>query len=108
MASIRLHTDTVYDTASFHAECQRALGFPEFYGANWDAWIDCMSDLRHGNGMVGVRLGAHEMLDLELTDTGGLRERAPEVLEHLPQCAASVNRRYAARGDDPVIALVFL
>ncbi len=31
------------DWDSFHQEFARVFGFPEFYGNNMDAWIDCMS-----------------------------------------------------------------
>jgi hypothetical protein len=34
------------DAPSFHAEAKRAFGFPDFYGSNWDAFNDCLSELR--------------------------------------------------------------
>jgi RNAse (barnase) inhibitor barstar len=45
MARIRLDTAEIVDWSSFHDACHRAFGFPDFYGRNMDAWIDCMSDL---------------------------------------------------------------
>jgi RNAse (barnase) inhibitor barstar len=109
MAHVRLDTAKITDKASFHAECGRVLGFPDFYGQNWDAWNDCMSYLRDAKAqMVGVQLGPEEVLHLELPDARALGERAPDVVRALVECAAFVNRtRYVDRGEPPAIALIF-
>ena len=47
-AGYRLHTlDAVTwkTPADFHADARRELAFPEYYGANLAAWIDCLGDL---------------------------------------------------------------
>ena len=33
----------IVDWSSFHAVFAEGMGFPEFYGRNMDAWIDCMT-----------------------------------------------------------------
>jgi hypothetical protein len=108
MARVRLNTEAISDWASFHEECARALGFPDFYGRNMNAWIDCLSYLRDGprENLSGVRLGPGEVLELELPGAEALRARAPEVVEALYDCAAFVNRRYVDGGDPPAIALL--
>jgi Barstar (barnase inhibitor) len=104
MASVRLDSARITDWASFHAECRRALGFPEFYGANMNAWIDCMSSLDEDDGMVGVQLQPGDLLRLEVPAVEALAARAPEVVSALVECTGFVNReRYA----EPRIALVF-
>ncbi len=35
----------VHDKAGFLAACARDLGFPAHFGANWDAFSDCINDL---------------------------------------------------------------
>jgi hypothetical protein len=35
----------VRDKAGFLAACARDLGFPPHFGANWDAFSDCINDL---------------------------------------------------------------
>jgi RNAse (barnase) inhibitor barstar len=41
----RIRARNISDWKSFHAEFRRVFGFPEFYGHNMDAWIDCMTSL---------------------------------------------------------------
>ena len=36
---------TVRDQRGLHAAIARGLCFPDYYGANWNALIDCLSDL---------------------------------------------------------------
>jgi hypothetical protein len=84
---------------------KETLGFPEFYGANMDAWIDCMSSLRDpSSGMSRVTVEPDEMLSLELSATAEFKNRCPDQFSELIECTAIVNRRCA----DPVLSLVFL
>jgi RNAse (barnase) inhibitor barstar len=45
MASVRLETDQMTDWQSFHEVCKARMGFPDIYGMNMNAWIDCLSYL---------------------------------------------------------------
>jgi hypothetical protein len=104
---LTLGTERIHDEHSFHIECQRALGFPGFYGENMNAWIDCMSSLRSGDGMVSVQLGSGELLELEIPDVEALRQRAPDIVDELVNCTAIVNKRFEAWGQAPAITLLF-
>lgn len=108
MVRIRIDTAAIVDGPSFHAVWQSALGFPDFYGANLDAWIDCLSYLREEDaaGMARVHLAPDEMLIVELTDAESWRRRLPELSEALWDCTTFVNRRYTELGEPPAIALV--
>jgi hypothetical protein len=110
MARVRISTTAISDWPSFHAEFQSALGFPAFYGANMNAWIDCLSYLRDEGaaGMANVTLGLEETLWIELIDARRWRERVPEIVAALWDCAAFVNRRYVDAGELPAIALVLV
>lgn len=49
-----------------HLAMKELLGFPEFYGMNWDALYDCLSSMRlRGSGMSEITLTADEMLIIE-------------------------------------------
>lgn len=45
MKFVKIDTQNIKDRTSFHLEFKKAMGFPEFYGMNMNAWIDCMSDI---------------------------------------------------------------
>ena len=62
MAIVRLNTEQITDWASFHQVCKEAFGFPDFYGANMNAWIDCLTYLTEGDGMTRFVLSEDEML----------------------------------------------
>lgn len=108
MARVRINTTAISDWPSFHAEFQRALGFPGFYGENMNAWIDCLSYLREEEaaGMADVMLGREEILWVELPDAERWRLQVPEIVAALWDCTAFVNRRYVDAGESPAIALV--
>ncbi len=105
---IRLDTKQISDWDSFHEQFRERLGFPEFYGKNMDAWIDCMSCLDDADaGMSSVTLESGEQLVIELPDVEDFRSRCPEQLEALVDCTAAVNRRFLEGGDRPVLLLAF-
>jgi RNAse (barnase) inhibitor barstar len=108
MASVRLNTGQITDWESFHEVCKAEMGFPDFYGMNLDAWIDCLSYLDEDAGMTRFRLVENEMLQIEITDTEDFKSRLPEIFDALVECAAFVNQRYIENGKTPPISIVFL
>ena len=107
MVHVRLDTSGIIDWPSFHDASQRAFGFPGFYGRNMNAWIDCLSGLRDGDGMSRFHLAPDELLLVEISDVEQLRVRAPDILTDLVECSAAVNRRYLENSAPAVLALVF-
>jgi hypothetical protein len=106
MATAILPTGDITDWTSFHATCQRVLGFPAFYGANMNAWIDCLTYLDEGDGMSRFELGASEVLVIEVPEAIAFRDRLPEIFAALLECAAFVNQRYVDAGNLPRLALL--
>jgi RNAse (barnase) inhibitor barstar len=92
-----LDTEEIVDWKSFHDACNQTFGFPDFYGRNMDAWIDCMSYLDEGGGMTKFHLLPDEMLNIQLRDSGNFRVRNPEIFGVLVDCSAFVNQRYIER-----------
>jgi hypothetical protein len=107
MAMAQLDTESVTDWQSFHEICQEVFGFPDFYGMNMDAWIDCMSYLDEDAGMTRFNLTKGEMLHIEVTATESFNRRLPEIFDALVECSAFVNQRYVDAGKPPVLSLIF-
>lgn len=95
-ASVRLETRGIVDWETFHDVCAATFGFPDFYGRNLDAWIDCMTHL--DDGMSRFRLPPGQMLLIEVAEFEDFQTRAPEIAHALTGCAAFVNRRLGPHG----------
>lgn len=92
MKTVVINTKSITDIQTFHQEFKHVLGFPDFYGMNMDAWIDCMSDIR--GGMTSENLNTEEPLCIELLNTEDFGKRLPELLEDLIDCTAFVNQHF--------------
>lgn len=113
-------TDMVSTCDAFAA----ALGFPGYFGRNWDALVDCLDDLHvHETGGVGIVVvvhGADVLLDSEdlkilMTtlclaadrantdvDPDGCPRERPVVIEHFVFLVDEVEvEQFAARIEDP-------
>ncbi|WP_216328791.1 barstar family protein [Deinococcus aestuarii] len=106
MAYVSLDTTKIYNWASFHKICAEAFGFPDFYGQNMSAWVDCLTYLHEGDGMSRFILGEGEHLFVLLLDFEAFNQRVPDIAEALLSCTAFVNRRYLEQKEMPRLALV--
>lgn len=106
MVNITLDGDTITDWPSFHDTCKKAFGFPDFYGRNMDAWVDCLSDLRDEDGMTKFRLRPDETLTIEVLNSASLRRRLPAILDAMEDCIADLNEQYVEFGEAPALELV--
>ena len=107
MATARLNTPAISDWRSFHQECRQVFGFPDFYGMNMNAWIDCLTYLDEGDGMSRFHLAEGETLNIEVSDSGAFKSRLPEIYDALVECSSVVNDRRLEVGKRPVLLLVF-
>src|SRR5215213_532383 len=98
MATAHLNTETITDWRSFHEASREAFGFPDFYGMNMNAWIDCLSYLDEGDGMSCFHLSGGEVLNVEILAAETFNARLPEIFAALVECSAVVNRRYIESG----------
>lgn len=109
MATIRLNTTGITDALSFHQACKDLMGFPDDYGMNWSAWIDCLTFLNDSGGQrSNFHLGPGEHLIIEITDIENFQLRLPSLLSSLLACSADVNQRHQEAGLANRIALVFI
>jgi hypothetical protein len=79
MATVRLPSKAITDWATFHQVCQQVFGFPDYYGMNMNAWIDCLTYLDESDGMSRFHLATGEQVSVEVTDTHDFLKRLPDV-----------------------------
>ncbi len=77
----------ITDWETFHTVFQNALKFPDYYGRNMDAWIDCVDDLTDQRTLI------------HMTNSSSLKVKAPDILSAFFECAAYVNNRKIGRGE---------
>ncbi|MGW6059125.1 barstar family protein [Streptomyces sp. NPDC055189] len=56
LSTVSLDLGGVSDKAAFMDRCALALGLPDWFGRNWDALADSLTDLRGGSGSPGCLL----------------------------------------------------
>lgn len=105
MPLVRIDASTITDFPTFHDCFADALGFPNFYGRNMDAWIDCLTSLDEPlDGMTTVHGSPDDMVVLHLENVGGVPD---DVMRAFAECAAFVNWRRIEVGEPAILAVSF-
>ncbi|HEX7862886.1 MAG TPA: barstar family protein [Verrucomicrobiae bacterium] len=105
---IQIDGRNLQDWTTFHDEFARIFGFPEFYGRNMDAWIDCMSSLdAPEDGLTSVHVRSGEVIVLCVSDMEDVRQRCSEVYDALLEAVAFVNWRRIEVGEPAILALAY-
>jgi Barstar (barnase inhibitor) len=98
----------IIDWPSFHDVFQREFGFPDFYGRNMNAWVDCMTSVDlPDDGMSTVHAPAGGVMVLSIENAKSFAARCPEQYAALVECTAFVNFRRIDLGQGPVLVLSF-
>ena len=108
MNRIKINTNEITNWETFHNVFSKAFGFPDFYGRNMDAWIDCMSSLESPeDGMTSIHTEEGKTIILELENISSLAERNKEIYEALIECSAFVNYRKLEVGEPAALTLSY-
>lgn len=105
---VRIDGGVITDWEAFHTISAAEFGFPEFYGRNMNAWIDCLTYIRGGDGMSRFRLGPHRHLVIQVHDSSLLRSQARDIFEALLDAVAAVNQRQSGVGEEPALLLLMM
>jgi len=104
---VTIPTDRITDWDSFHSVFKEVLGFPDFYGRNMNAWIDCMTYLDEPpSGMTNVSVAKGDLLTLRIDNAADFQKRCPELYAALIESTAFVNYRRIEVGEEPVLTLL--
>jgi len=87
----------ILDWNSFHDFFYNTCGFPNYYGRNMDAWIDCISDL-NSNGQFVV---------INFKNMKQLKTNHSEIFEALIDSASFVNYREIESGGNPFLLVSY-
>jgi hypothetical protein len=98
----------IRDWSSFHDEFASTFGFPDFYGKNMNAWIDCMTSLdKPEDGMTRIHAEKGGVVTLQLDHVVPFRDEHPELYAAIVECAAFVNWCRLEVGEPSVLSISF-
>jgi RNAse (barnase) inhibitor barstar len=104
MPIVRIPTKQITDWTSFHHVFAEVMGFPDFYGRNMNAWIDCMTSLDSpDDGMTKIHCAPPDVVVLHLEDLKTFREKHRELYDAVVECSSFVNYRRLEMGDSAVL-----
>ena len=89
MVTFKINGRKLTDWKLFHSEFKAELNFPDYYGENMDAWIDCIDELTDKPILLQIDNGKY------------LKENAPELFNAILECGAFVNYRKIEVGEKP-------
>jgi RNAse (barnase) inhibitor barstar len=90
MQIARIDARCIVSWETFHDVFADVFDFPDYYGRNMNAWIDCMSDL--------------EPVVIQIDHIDSLQA---EIYTALVDCAAFVNWRYTDAGAPAILTLSY-
>lgn len=105
MPIVRIDGSRISDWESFHDVLSEVMGFPEFYGRNMNAWIDCMTSLDEPlDGLTSIHATGAETLTIHISNTNVIPK---DIFAGLQECAAFVNWRRIETSETPVLTLSY-
>jgi hypothetical protein len=105
---VKLDTRRIMDWPTFHDVFAEIFGFPEFYGCNMNAWIDCLTHIDEpGDAMTSIHAPAGGVLILQLDYVDDFAARCPELYATIIEGTAFVNWRRTETGREPVLSVSF-
>lgn len=106
--SLEIDVSEVKTWDDWHDVMDKAFGFPDFYGRNSNAWIDCLTSLDEPeDGLTQVHVEKRKVMVLRIRGMARLRKVDIDMYEALIEDAAFVNYRRLEAGEPAVLALSF-
>lgn len=93
MITYNIKAKNILDWNSFHKEFRKVMSFPDYYGENMNAWIDCVEVLSNEPTLINIK------------DARLVKEQAPDILEAILEGAAFINYRKIEAGEKPTLIL---
>lgn len=104
---IKVDFSKIKNWETFHEVFSEIMGFPDFYGKNNNAWIDCMSYIDDKEaGMSKIIVEPGESLDIVVLGTEKAIEMASEVFLGFMEIVSDVNQRFIESGTQTRLNIV--
>ncbi|EOV7496109.1 MULTISPECIES: barstar family protein [Proteus] len=106
MNLIKLNIDfkNIKNVDDFHMIMKTLFGFPDFYGKNFNAFIDCLSSIRiPEDGMTSIHIKNDECILLEIFNINSI---ADDLLYDFLLSIQEINRRCVIFGEEASILLL--
>ena len=104
---IKIDFGKIENWNSFHEVFAKVMGFPDFYGKNNDAWIDCMSYIDDKDaGMSKITVMPGESLNIIVSGTERATETASEIFLGFMDIVAFVNQRFIESGTNTRLSVI--
>ncbi|KAA8993836.1 barstar family protein [Affinibrenneria salicis] len=104
--SITLNFSSIKTVDELYDELSLKLGFPDFFGRNIDAVIDCMFGVRYPDeGMIKVNVSEDGCLSLNIKNFSSADVKLKDSIIHIVEY---VNYKYQFKGLEPAILLCFI
>jgi hypothetical protein len=109
MKIIDIDTTKITNWESFHSYFKEKFYFPDYYGNNMNAWIDCMTYIDDPDGIFSVKasLAINDFIVLNILSAGDFMNKLPEIYNALVECSSFVNYRRIEDGDSALLFLSF-
>jgi len=105
---VEIDCEKIKSFDDFHDVFSETFGFPDFYGRNMNAWIDCMTSLDcPEDGLTKIHAPSNGIVVIKLINVDKLISVLPIVYEALVDDVAFVNYRKMEVGEKPVLALSY-
>jgi len=82
---VNIDSERIKSWDDFHDIFYTLFNFPDYYGRNLDAWIDCMDE---------VLSASQETLLLDFGRCHDLKQRIPGITNRILECCAFLNFRF--------------
>jgi len=106
MINLSIDFSKIKTIDDFHDEMKELFGFPDFYGRNVHALIDCLSSLRFpDDGMTTINIGMDDVVVIEAINLSSLDGI---IIKNLIFAIEAVNQRSILKGRRAQLLIEFI
>ena len=101
--TVEIEGEKILSAEDFHSYFATTFEFPAYYGRNWDAWIECMSE----SAERIVKLRQCAILTLNVRNQPAFQGNCPDVWGDFIDCTAFINSEFLDAGNEPILAVSY-